>query len=137
MFFSEATSSQKFELVTYLMERFNAEFASESESEEHEALTFKVKFEDGREQIVFATLTPKYLTFWSPFAADFDKVSAEQALAAAAEMQIGVYAVGGLYSVIHKLPWITYTLSAVDVAIAMVAETADDLEKEIFSNDRF
>lgn len=139
MEFENGSAEQKLDAVTHLMEKFNAEFVDPQslENNEVESLHLRYHWDDGRSQVVFALVTDKYMTFWSPFAYVGDRIGADQILELSAEFPVGISALADTYCVVHKMPWMAVSDHMIDVSVVFVAEQADDLERELFDLERF
>ncbi len=115
------------ETIDFITSNFQAESLGDNEFSVVKA------WNDGRSQLVFATVGTEILQVASPFAKLSD-ISAEQALNAN-DSAFGVGKVLDWFAVKHVVPMADVDASELALAFSIVSEIADELEKKLGLGD--
>lgn len=119
----------KAEVLSYLNDNYHFEPLGD------DIFRFGFNLEGGRSQIVFAHLGDGFLFFTSPFASE-SAIPANLVYKLGAESLFGSKRVGDYYHLVHLVLLENVDSNEIDVAIRMLANAADKLEKEI-GGDQF
>lgn len=93
-----------------------------------------VSWNDGRSQLVFATVGTEIMQVASPFA-QLSDISAEQALNAN-QSAFGVGKVADWFAIQHVVPMADLDASEISIAFNSIGEIADELEKKLGLGDK-
>jgi hypothetical protein len=122
--------ASKSETISFIKENYQVEQNGDS------LILENFKTEGGRTQTIYVHMYDGLMSVSSPFAKT-DAITAEQAISAAEPEFLGITRVGSFYAVIHAVPLADLDPSEVNVAFALVTNTADDLEKGLGLGDNF
>lgn len=119
----------KAEVLSYLNDNYHFEAIGD------DAFQFGFNLDGGRSQLVFAHLGDGFLFFTSPFATE-STIPANLVFKLVQDSLFGVKRAGDYYHLVHLVLLENVDSNEIDVAIRMLANAADKLEKEI-GGDQF
>jgi len=122
--------ASKSETISFIKENYQVEQEGDS------LILENFETEGGRTQTIYVHMHDGLMSVSSPFAKT-DAITAEQAISAAEPEILGITRVGPFYAVIHAVPLADLDPSEVNVAFALVTNSADDLEKGLGLGDNF